>query len=244
MRCTGNPVRRGFLTANRLQSRLAEVAATLTQAKRQAAIDYEGIATYSSSAARQRQLLVLGGSGGARSLNENVPRSLYKIRNQLAGWQIVHQSGESGHHATQSLYRKFDLPARVVPFVENMPATLAATDLAVCRAGGSTLAELAVTRVPAVLLPFPHATDGHQLANAQIYAARGGCVTIDERMAEGSLSDQLADILCFLVANEPLLNRMAEAMHRTATPHAAANVAELIWSVVSSRSRHTEPAIA
>ena len=186
------------------------------------------------------QLLVLGGSGGARSLNENVPRALYKIRQQLAGWQIVHQSGEADFDATRNLYAKFDLPATVTPFLGDMPTALAATDLAVCRAGGTTLAELAIAGVPAVLLPYPHAADDHQAANARHFAAGGGCITIDERDVPGRLDDHLADMLCFLVANEGLRRQMSAAMGELARPNAAADVAELIWSIVSSRSLRAE----
>ncbi len=188
------------------------------------------------SSAPTSNLLVLGGSGGAASLNENVPKALYKIRRQLDGWRIVHQSGEQGFEATESLYRKFDLPAMVVPFVDDMPGVLRATDLAVCRAGGTTLAELAATGVPAVLLPYPHATDDHQAANARHFSAGGGCVTIDGREISDRLDDRLADILCFLLANDALRRRMSAAIGGLARPTAAQEVADLIWSVVSSRS--------
>ena len=188
------------------------------------------------------QLLVLGGSGGARSLNENVPRALYKVRRQLADWYIVHQSGQADLDATKSLYRKFDLPATVVPFIEDMPAMLRTTDLAVCRAGGTTLAELSAAGVPSVLLPYPHATDDHQLANARAFSAGGGCVTIDEREISDRLDDRLADMLCFLLANEALRRRMSAAMYQSARPTAAQDVAELIWSIVSSRSLKAQAA--
>jgi UDP-N-acetylglucosamine--N-acetylmuramyl-(pentapeptide) pyrophosphoryl-undecaprenol N-acetylglucosamine transferase len=212
VRATGNPVRKGFLR--------------------------------SRSGARPigvpRQLLILGGSGGARALNENAPRALYKVRQQLQGWRVVHQSGEAGLEATRTLYDKLALQATVVPFLPNMPALLAATDLAVCRAGGTTLAELAAAGVPAVLLPYPQATDDHQLANARLYAANGGCVTIDERDASGRLDDCLAEMLCFVLANDGLRQQMATAMSELARPNAAADVAGLIWSIVSSRSRRAE----
>jgi UDP-N-acetylglucosamine--N-acetylmuramyl-(pentapeptide) pyrophosphoryl-undecaprenol N-acetylglucosamine transferase len=165
---------------------------------------------------------------------------LYKIRGQLAGWSIVHQSGESELDATRTLYAKLDLAATVLPFLGDMPAALAATDLAVCRAGGTTLAELAVTGVPAVLLPYPHAADDHQAANARGFAAGGGCITIDERDVPGRLDDQLADMLCFLLANDGLRQRMSAAMCELARPNAADDVAELIWSIVSSRSHRPE----
>ena len=188
------------------------------------------------------QLLVLGGSGGARSLNENVPRALYKVRRQLADWYIVHQSGHSDLDATKSLYRKFDLPATVVPFVDDMPAMLRTTDLAVCRAGGTTLAELSAAGVPSVLLPYPRAADDHQLANARVFSTGGGCVTIDEREISDRLDDRLADMLCFLLANDVLRRRMSAAMCKLARPAAAQDVAELIWSIVSSRSLQTQHA--
>ncbi len=127
------------------------------------------------------RLLVLGGSGGAHSLNAAVPRAAYKLRDLLADWQIVHQTGPREAESTQELYRKLMLDALVVPFVQNLPAVLRHTDLAVCRAGGTTLAELAATGVPAVLVPYPHAADHHQRANAEVFVAAGGAQMIDER---------------------------------------------------------------
>lgn len=158
----------------------------------------------------------------------------------MAGWKIVHQSGEADLETTRTLYAKLDLPATVVPFLGDMPAALAATDLAVCRAGGTTLAELAATGVPAILLPYPHAADDHQAANARAYAARGGSITIDERDVPGRLDDQLADMLCFLLANDGLRERMAAAMCELARPNAADDVAELVWSIAASRSHRPE----
>jgi len=189
-------------------------------------------------------LLVLGGSGGARSMNENMPRALHKIRGQLAGWRIVHQSGEADYHATRALYAKLDLPAVVEPFFDDMPAVMASAQLAVSRAGGSTLAELSAAGVPAVLMPYPHATDDHQAANALHYSAGGGSITIDQRTVAGRLDDELSGVLCFLLANEELRLSMASAMRQLARPHAAADVAELIWSVLSSRAAETELAAA
>jgi len=187
------------------------------------------------------QLLILGGSGGARSLNENVPRALYKIRRQLRGWKVMHQSGQSDLDATKLLYQKFDLPAVVVPFIDDMPSTLRATDLAICRAGGTTLAELAAAATPAVLLPYPRATDDHQAANARLFSAGGGCVTIDQREISDRLDDRLADVLCFLLANDSLRRRMSAAIRTLARPAAARDVAELIWSIISSRALQAQP---
>jgi UDP-N-acetylglucosamine--N-acetylmuramyl-(pentapeptide) pyrophosphoryl-undecaprenol N-acetylglucosamine transferase len=229
IRMVGNPIRDGFC------AKLRGRGSKLRKEREPTQPNLPSIAPLPPS-----QLLVLGGSGGARALNENVPRALYKIRGQLAGWKIVHQSGETELEATRSLYAKLDLPATVRPFLSDMPAALAATDLAVCRAGGTTLAELAATGIPAILLPYPHAADDHQAANARAFAADGGCITIDERDVLGRLDDQLADMLCFLLANEGLRERMSAAMCELARPNAADDVAELIWSIVSSRSHRPE----
>ena len=237
VRVTGNPVRAGFRAVSRSERK--EVAEEQNSAQPTPPSGSTELAEVPIPLP-PAQLLVLGGSGGARSLNENVPRALYKVRGQMAGWKIVHQSGEADLEATRTLYAKLDLPATVVPFLGDMPAALAATDLAVCRAGGTTLAELAAAGVPAILLPYPHAADDHQAANARAYAARGGSITIDERDVPGRLDDQLADMLCFLLANDGLRERMSAAMCELARPNAADDVAELVWSIVGSRSHRPE----
>jgi UDP-N-acetylglucosamine--N-acetylmuramyl-(pentapeptide) pyrophosphoryl-undecaprenol N-acetylglucosamine transferase len=242
IRITGNPIRAGFR-----EGRGASVVGgqwSLSGAMPRATVftNLQSPIPNPQSPVSQSHLLVLGGSGGARSLNENVPKALYKIRRQLSNWQIVHQSGEADREATESLYRKFDVPAVVMPFVGDMPGTLGETDLVVCRAGGTTLAELAVMGVPAVLLPYPHAADNHQAANARHFSAGGGCVTIDERQISDRLDDRLADMLCFLLANDDLRRRMSASMLELAMPSATADVAELVWSTVSSRSLQTAAA--
>ena len=131
------------------------------------------------------RLIILGGSGGARSLNENVPRALYKIRDALHGWEIMHQTGEADVESTRELYRKFALEAQVEAFWNDMPELLAGSSFAICRAGGTMLAELATTATPAVLLPYPHATADHQRKNAEVFAAAGAAQLIDEREVSG-----------------------------------------------------------
>jgi UDP-N-acetylglucosamine--N-acetylmuramyl-(pentapeptide) pyrophosphoryl-undecaprenol N-acetylglucosamine transferase len=243
VRATGNPVRKGFLPRGQhdaASSSPLKIPVGGDSSRRWSSETLENRRLESPPTILGRQLLILGGSGGARALNESAPRALYKVRQQLQGWRVVHQSGEAGLEATRTLYDKLALQATVVPFLPNMPALLAATDLAVCRAGGTTLAELAAAGVPAVLLPYPQATDDHQLANARLYAAHGGCVTIDERDVTGRLDDCLAEMLCFVLANDGLRQRMAAAISELARPNAAADVAGLIWSIVSSRSRRAE----
>jgi UDP-N-acetylglucosamine--N-acetylmuramyl-(pentapeptide) pyrophosphoryl-undecaprenol N-acetylglucosamine transferase len=146
------------------------------------------------------------------------------------------------------------IDATVVPFVADVPAMLAGTDLAVCRAGGTTLAELAAAAVPAVLVPYPHAADDHQRQNAEVFAAAGGCVIVDPRDPEkvtgtfclkgpkGAthkrclspfpvLDCRLTDAIGGLIADPARRNGMAQAIHRLARPDAARDVAATILRI-------------
>jgi len=182
------------------------------------------------------QLIVLGGSNGARSINQNVPRALYRIRGKLAGWRIIHQAGEAEREATRRLYQKLGLKATVAGFIDRMPEVLAASDLAVCRAGGTTLAELAAAGLPAVLLPYPDATDDHQRRNAEVFTGAGGCVTLDECRLPGRLDSRLAEAIGRLLGDPHHRARLSAAMRRLARPDAAAEVATLILAEVRRRS--------
>jgi UDP-N-acetylglucosamine--N-acetylmuramyl-(pentapeptide) pyrophosphoryl-undecaprenol N-acetylglucosamine transferase len=183
-----------------------------------------------------RQLLVLGGSGGAQSLNESVPRALAKASWALPGWRIVHQTGPGNAEATRQLYRSLQIEAAVVPFVADMASILAGTDLAVCRAGGTTLAELAAMGVPAILLPYPHAADDHQRKNADWFATSEGCLVLDERKHATDLVAHLADTLGRLLADDAGCQAMSRAIHSLARPDAAGEVAGLIGQLVGGVS--------
>jgi len=178
-----------------------------------------------------RRLVIIGGSGGARSLNENVPRALYKIRKQLSGWRVLHQTGVDGEDETRLLYKKLAVEAKVVPFVEDVPGLLAETHLAVCRSGGGSVAELSLAGVPAILVPYPYAADDHQAGNAKVYASAGAAVCVDARKLPGRLDDHLAASLKKLLSDDESRRRMSAAMRRLSHPAAAADVAEAVMRV-------------
>jgi UDP-N-acetylglucosamine--N-acetylmuramyl-(pentapeptide) pyrophosphoryl-undecaprenol N-acetylglucosamine transferase len=197
-----------------------------------------------ASTQTQNQLLILGGSGGARTLNENVPRALYRLRGELAGWRIIHQTGDAGLEPTRDLYRKFGLDATVAAFFDDMPRTLAASTLAVCRAGGTTLAELAAAGVPALLLPYPHAAGDHQRRNAEVFVKAGGAAMLDEREVPGRLDHRLADALLPLLTEPGRRTRMSLALCRLARPDAAADVAALIAAIAAEHPQRLAVAAA
>ena len=96
------------------------------------------------------------------------------------------------------------------------------------RAGGTTLAELAASAVPALLLPYPHASDDHQRANAAVFSSAGAAVVLDSRQMAGRLDTHLAGLLDELLTDAPRRAAMSSAMGRLARPDAARDVADLV----------------
>ena len=183
-----------------------------------------------------RTLIVLGGSGGARTLNEQVPRALYKVGAVLHGWRVVHQTGERDVARTAELYRKLGIAATVAPFIDELPRLMHGSQLAISRAGGTTLAELAASALPAIVLPYPAATDDHQRKNADVFADAGACRTVDQREVQGRLDDRLAQVTIELASDDRQRVRMAQAMLGLARPHATSHVAQSIARLLESRA--------
>jgi UDP-N-acetylglucosamine--N-acetylmuramyl-(pentapeptide) pyrophosphoryl-undecaprenol N-acetylglucosamine transferase len=177
---------------------------------------------------REKLLLVLGGSGGAADLNEHSPLALTSCRDLLTGWQIIHQSGTTSAAATQAWYRRLGMEVEVSPFLDDLPELLSRAELVICRGGGTTLAELAATGVPAIVCPFARAANNHQRRNAEVYYSADACLMVDGRDPKRPLSVQLAAALSQLLRDDSQRLAMAAAMRRLATPSAAQTVAAVI----------------
>jgi len=166
------------------------------------------------------RLLVIGGSRGARSLNRGVPAALAALADRPV--EVWHQTGTADLAATEAAYRALPLDARVTPFIEDMAAAYRWADLVVCRAGAITIAELTAAGVAAVLVPFPHAVDDHQTANARYLADAGAAVLLPDReLAAGGLVPLLGSLL----HERARLSDMANRARALAKPDAADTVA-------------------
>jgi UDP-N-acetylglucosamine--N-acetylmuramyl-(pentapeptide) pyrophosphoryl-undecaprenol N-acetylglucosamine transferase len=185
-------------------------------------------------AVRERRLVVIGGADGARTINEFMPPALRRLREQLRGWQIVHQTGEGQLQQTIDRYRAASVDALTVSFIDEMAPVMFASDLVVCRAGGTTLAELALAGVPALLVPYPRDVEAYQLANAEVVAAAGAATVIDELSLDGPLDDALADQLALLLIDNSRRELMAENMRLLARPDAAELITDTIRTVLSA----------
>lgn len=163
------------------------------------------------------KLLVVGGSLGARALNECVPQALALIEPRPA---VVHQSGEKHLEALRASYRAAGVEGELVAFIDDMARRYAEADLVVCRAGAITVAELSAGGVAGVLVPFPHAVDDHQSANARFLSDQGAALLVPQ----AELTPQkLADTLRRL--DRPRLLEMARRARGLGKPEAARLVA-------------------
>lgn len=168
------------------------------------------------------RLLVVGGSLGARRLNESVPRALQQLAARGDGalrFAVRHQAGEKLFAAARDVYREASVAGEVTPFIADMAEALGWADLVVCRAGALTIAELAAAGVGAVLVPYPHAVDDHQTYNARYLVDAGAAQLVDDAALT---PEHLAGVLQTLCADGRAgLLACAEAARRVAQPAAA-----------------------
>jgi UDP-N-acetylglucosamine--N-acetylmuramyl-(pentapeptide) pyrophosphoryl-undecaprenol N-acetylglucosamine transferase len=169
------------------------------------------------------RVLVFGGSQGAQRLNAMVPLALSQL-DPKSRPQVRHQSGERGLDAARDAYRQARVEADVTPFIEDMAAAYAWADVAVCRAGAMTIAELQAAGLGALLIPLPVATDDHQTKNAETMVHIGAGRVLQERdMTAEILSACIAD----LTADRDRMRRMATAARGVRVTDAALQVANL-----------------
>jgi len=125
------------------------------------------------------KLLVIGGSLGAKVLNDTVPRALALMPQELRP-EVTHQSGARHIDALTQRYRELGVNAVALAFIDDMASSYAAADVVLCRAGALTVAELAAAGVASVLVPFPHAVDDHQTGNARHLSDAGAAILLPQ----------------------------------------------------------------
>lgn len=181
------------------------------------------------------RLLVTGGSQGARRLGEVVPEAVARlpepVRHRLVLWMQVREEERAAAAARIEAAGLAESDLR--PFFEDLPARLARADLVVARAGASTVAELLAVGRPAILIPYPHAADDHQTANAVRLERAGAAVRIDEKALD---ADSLAAVLAGLAADPGRLAAMRQAALRLARPDAAGRIADTLLSLLPAEA--------
>lgn len=174
----------------------------------------------------QRHLIaVLGGSQGARGLNEAMLRGLGALKSESSRMQILHLAGEAHAEKVRQGYEGSGFHAVVMGFCDEMEAVYAAAEVVVARAGAGTLAELAACRVPAILVPFPAAAGDHQMANARAYAQEGAAEVIAEKYLDGT---ELGQRIARMLGDRVRCDRMKMWAQAQDRPNAAETIAEVI----------------
>jgi UDP-N-acetylglucosamine--N-acetylmuramyl-(pentapeptide) pyrophosphoryl-undecaprenol N-acetylglucosamine transferase len=193
----------------------------------------ELVAAFAGAPARTPEppfhLLVAGGSQGARQLNEGMMDVLPEL--DPATLEICHQTGREDRGRVEEAYRKAGFRAEVLDFTDDMPARYRWADLAVCRAGALTVAELAVAGLPALLVPYPFAADDHQSANARALAEAGGAIVLESRPLEPAA---LAAALRALLAEPARIVEMRRALADRARPDAARAIVDDCMEIFGS----------
>jgi UDP-N-acetylglucosamine--N-acetylmuramyl-(pentapeptide) pyrophosphoryl-undecaprenol N-acetylglucosamine transferase len=171
------------------------------------------------------RVLITGGSQGALPVNRAFVDAMNFLATRKNEMNIVHQTGERDYDAVRTAYARHEILAEVVPFLSNMPERFAWADIIVCRAGAITAAEVAAAGRAAIFIPFGHATDSHQLRNAQEMARQGAGRVITEAELTGEcLSKEI-----FALLDEPeRIERMSTAARKLSWPNATRDIVNLI----------------
>lgn len=174
---------------------------------------------------RSLNVLVLGGSQGARKINQLMPQVMTLLPSTIRVW---HQTGEADCEATKQCYRSLGRAAQVSAFIDDMGAAYAWADVVICRSGALTIAELALVGVASILIPFPYATQDHQLHNAKYLSEQQAAVLLLESECT---PERLASILLHMQAHPQQYVEMAKASYALAKPQATEKVAQLCLEV-------------
>ncbi len=201
VRVTGNPIRRQVTPS------------------RQAAAEHFGLDP------RRKTLLVVGGSRGAVSVNDVLVAALPWLRSRRDEIQVLHATGELSYDKARRAYWRHGITACVQPFIREMGAAYGMADLVLCRAGGSTLAELCSLGKPAILVPYPYAAERHQDANAAVLAGQGAAVTLDQNELD---PQTLGRAIMDLMGDAERLREMSSRSFALGRPCAAAAVVDEI----------------
>jgi UDP-N-acetylglucosamine--N-acetylmuramyl-(pentapeptide) pyrophosphoryl-undecaprenol N-acetylglucosamine transferase len=183
--------------------------------------------------APEMRVLVVGGSLAARSLNQ-VLRSAARLLAAIPELEVVHISGEEERRSLAEAYLRAGVHAEVHSFVDDMPALYRRIDLAVSRAGATTVAELCAAGIGAIYVPLPWAAEDHQTANAQAVARQGGALVMSQDQIDGQ---RLALMLADLQSDRARVAAMGARARAMAKPDAAEHVAALLSCLGARRGR-------
>jgi UDP-N-acetylglucosamine--N-acetylmuramyl-(pentapeptide) pyrophosphoryl-undecaprenol N-acetylglucosamine transferase len=173
----------------------------------------------------------MGGSGGARTINQAIRKNLVKLHHE-ASLQIIWQCGSRYYTELAKDIDPVEYPnLRLLAYIDNMPDAYAAADLVISRAGASSCSEFMIIGMPSVLVPSPNVAGDHQTQNAQAMANAGASVLVRDNEAVSKIPELVAE----LINNEERLREMNLAALSLAKPDAAKTIAKEIFELAKTR---------
>ncbi len=177
-------------------------------------------------------ILVMGGSQGATGINRSFVEGLGTLAKENPELQYIHLTGVEDEEWIQKRYQELNLSSHVRAFSNDMETALSAATLVVARSGASSLAELAATRVPSVLVPYPHAADNHQFYNAGAFVASDAARMMEEPEAR---SGELVKLVSNLISDSENRARMTRALGGWESPNAAGKIVECVFATIGRK---------
>ncbi|MFT5125859.1 MAG: UDP-N-acetylglucosamine--N-acetylmuramyl-(pentapeptide) pyrophosphoryl-undecaprenol N-acetylglucosamine transferase [Kiritimatiellia bacterium] len=177
-------------------------------------------------------ILSMGGSRGSRPLNEIVSHGVLQLQKIRPNFHVIHLTGQADEERIRARYHEAGISCEVKSFVHDMTRVYAETDLAICRAGAATCAELSSFGIPALLIPYPYAARDHQTANAQAMERIGCADFVPESDLEALW---LAEYLEGCMNTPARMTRMSKAARNRSRMNAAEGLAELVLEAAESR---------
>jgi UDP-N-acetylglucosamine--N-acetylmuramyl-(pentapeptide) pyrophosphoryl-undecaprenol N-acetylglucosamine transferase len=200
---TGNPIRAEFVTS---ETRLSGNGKPFTVA-------------------------VVGGSQGARAINDAFVEALALLKKRNRPCRAIHQTGELDYERTAALYKERGIEAEVRPFIQDMAGVYREADLVVSRAGAGAVFEMAAMGKPSLLIPYPFAANRHQETNARFLVEAGAAEMI---LQENLTGEVLAERLAKLMEDRAALEKMGQAARSVSKPDASQRIADLLLEMVRS----------
>ncbi len=177
-------------------------------------------------------IFIFGGSAGAHSINRAVCEGLNYIKDLRENIQFIHQTGMADYELIKEIYRKLNFKAFVAPFIYKMAEAYCISDLVICRAGATTLAEITAVGKPAILIPYPYAAGNHQELNARKLADMGAAKLILDRELNGIV---LSKTVKELYSDRHLCHEMGKMSAAFGRLNAAEKIIDIILNLVKKR---------
>jgi UDP-N-acetylglucosamine--N-acetylmuramyl-(pentapeptide) pyrophosphoryl-undecaprenol N-acetylglucosamine transferase len=219
-----NKVLIGFAECGRYFPNSAlEVTGTPIRSSLRAPVDRKNALQSLSLDPSLKTVMVMGGSQGAHGINEAVATSLPRFDGRRI--QFIHLTGKDDEHSVSQCYKQANIPAFVRAFYHRMEEIYSVADVAVARSGAATLTELSYFDLPAILIPYPFASENHQLLNAEIFAKNSVAEVLEESRVNG---DTLGSLIDQLLKDGVRMKSSGDSPHALAPEAAANRIAEII----------------